>query len=514
MLQLRSNYDLSVALDSNYTTVDRNLVFGNNNRPANIPYIQSIGIADAMLPLAYNSIGIQQMTVIINTDTELGIENLQAILASANDACELYDDNKLGLFTIYTNDVDSVANRIDSDFYTSVSDSVQALYNKMFNQVQLREVIERDLHIKVFISRVKHNLIIIKDYQDYRQASDAFLTIGLVPVLFPDFKDRFNADEINYFKALVNRSQIKRINNSAIVPDFQRAWSGSKYQDKLLEVKFNRTLTRMVDASIDNARRQVNMAQENAQTALCNYDAALNKYYAGQKILSNLEEHRDERLNEYKLALKTEGVIPGETSGSYMYFDVLSKLQFFESDEAELVINNLTRSYDYDRKTIRLLKELFIEQKYQMRVIARFNYNITDNDRNNENLTGTINTNALLTHKALFNPHLNYYNCLGDYKPQLIKANREGDMLMFVNIALASTRSINFKDGAVTSRFFRDINEWIYSHSSLTDIPCLIDEEGNEHTIYEVVSSYQFEEDDTAEELELHDSVDDEEVPF
>lgn len=514
MLQLRSNYDLSVALDSNYTAVDRNLAFGNNNRPANIPYIQSIGIADAMLPLAYNSIGIQQTTVIINTETELGIENLQTILSAANDACTLYNDNIIGVFTIYTDDVDNIANRINSDFYTKISDGVQALYNKAFNQVQLREELERDIHIKVFISRVKHNLIIIKDYQDYRQASDTFLTIGLVPVLFPDFKDRFNADEINYFKALVNRSQIKRINNSAIVPDFQRAWSGSKYQDKLLEVKFNRTLTRMVDASIDAARRQVSIAQENAHVALSQYDTALNKYYAGQKILSNLEEHRDEKLNEYKLALKTEGVIPGETSGSYMYFDVLSKLQFFESDEAELVINNLTRSYDYDRKTIRLLKELFIEQKYQMRVIARFNYNVTDNDRNNDNLTGAINTSSLLAHKALFNPHLNYYNCLGDYKPQLIKANRENDLLMFVNIALASTRSINFKDGAVTGRFFRDINEWIYSHSSLTDIPCLIDEEGNEHTIYEVVSSYQFEEDNTAEELELHDSVDGEEVPF
>ena len=53
----------------------------------------------------------------------------------------------------------------------------------------------------------------------------------------------------------------------------------------------------------------------------------------------------------------------------------------------------------------------------------------------------------------MFNPHIHYYSCLGDYLPQIIEAHAKKDLVLFNNLAIASTRSINFRDGAVMNRW-------------------------------------------------------------
>jgi hypothetical protein len=68
---------------------------------------------------------------------------------------------------------------------------------------------------------------------------------------------------------------------------------------------------------------------------------------------------------------------------------------------------------------------------------------------------------AALSHQynALFNPHIQFYQCFGDYKPEIIAAHSKGDLLMYNTLMIASTRSLNFRDGTVISRFIGTLNQ-------------------------------------------------------
>ena len=102
----------------------------------------------------------------------------------------------------------------------------------------------------------------------------------------------------------------------------------------------------------------------------------------------------------------------------------------------------------------------------------------------------------------MFNPHIQYYSCLGDYLPQIIEAHAKKDLVLFNNLAIASTRSINFRDGAVMNRWLDTLsNNHMENYNSidLYDIKCLEDEDHNLHSIRELYMS-------EAREVELHDA--------
>ena len=74
---------------------------------------------------------------------------------------------------------------------------------------------------------------------------------------------------------------------------------------------------------------------------------------------------------------------------------------------------------------------------------------------------------------------------------------------MYNNVAIASTKSINFRDGAVTRRWLEDITRWINADQnynpygiSLIDIKAFEDEQGNLHSFRELFM-------DTPEPVEL-----------
>ena len=48
--------------------------------------------------------------------------------------------------------------------------------------------------------RGKNIVVLVSNYSDDEQASDYFLTIGLIPILFPNLKEKFSEEEMEYFK--------------------------------------------------------------------------------------------------------------------------------------------------------------------------------------------------------------------------------------------------------------------------------------------------------------------------
>ena len=148
----------------------------------------------------------------------------------------------------------------------------------------------------------------------------------------------------------------------------------------------------------------------------------------------------------------------------------------------------------------RVINSLFVEEKGKMYVLGMATFSFVESFRP----MGYIQTHLLNMHQALFNPHLHYYSCMGDYRPAMTKAMRDSDITMFINIGLATTKSINFKDGAVIGRWIEEMNNtWLHDNSNVMfDLRC-IESDNQMYTVREWIENNNFDEEPELEVTEL-----------
>ena len=479
MLQLRTNYEIDNTVSREYKVFNDN-IYGKT-------WLQNIGRITkgmhdmALMPLAYNNISYRDITIGVDN-----AEEFEAYNPEINALFENLGQDTYGYVRVYTPEVETIFNQIDSDIFINVPEAVQGLYDKAMTQASLRDVRTPEPITKVKIARTKHLVVLVSNYPNDPQMSDHFLTIGLIPVLFPDWKERFNEKEIEYFKALVNRSQVKRISNVKVTEVFNDIMNSQKYLDKLTEMRTQTAINNVVQSRIRQARATVSNAEASARNYLDNYNKTLNSYYEAQKTLNHLEECKEELKDEIKLAINLEGIVGIRSSGSQFVVCIDVPLQFFDTEEAECVIKNIQREW-----IKKMFTDLFIEQKYTMHIYTEFYFNFEQGA--NYYKPEQISYAELNKQNALFNPHTFFYSCLGNYLPKLIEAQAKQDFLMHNNIALASAKSINFRDGAVTNKWI----EWFennivtpfqsnYYNVDCGNIKCLEDENGNRYSIKEL----------------------------
>lgn len=85
------------------------------------------------------------------------------------------------------------------------------------------------------------------------------------------------------------------------------------------------------------------------------------------------------------------------------------------------------------------------------------------------------------------NPHHYYYNCWGDNASLITKAYHSANYVIMINQVISAVGGINFADGAVVSKFLRQLDDLANSNdSSFSYNPCLCDKEtGRRFTIKE-----------------------------
>jgi hypothetical protein len=313
-------------------------------------------------------------------------------------------------------------------------------------------------------------------------------------VLCKEWKDKFNDIEIEYFKTLVNRSQVKRISNVKAQEVFTAMCEHNKYKDMLKTIRLNMTIDNLISTKINEAQNRVHVCQRNAEQAMRTYTEAQALYYEGLAILDKVENKKEEYIEEYKSALVVEGIEDVNFDGyGNLNMTVRVPVSFYNTDEAELYIERFSRDYkgrgtSYDR-TIQFFEDVFITQKYKLIVVNIWLFNsVSPKDFRKPN---AIDASKMQHYNGFFNPHIFFYNCLGDYESILRNMHAKQDLLMFVNTMIASTKSINFRDGAVMNRWRDSLVSWFndynssYTANQMLTIKCLQDEEGNLLTLEE-----------------------------
>ena len=442
----------------------------------------------ADLPLHMNNIRLNRYYFEYDNDnnenTEDTIETIKNVLLNLFNNT---DDNDCTFVTCYIAD-NSLENKdyqysfIDNDLWKEhKGDAIESLYNKCVEQTSLRESERQERNIKqrirIFQSKSKHIILMLTDYADTDQESETFLTLGLTPILFEDWKEKFCQEEIDYFKCLVNRSQVKRISNVKPLNLFRLIEGLEKYHVLEREIRYQTLFQKVAEARVRNVENQTRQLQDTMDRAMRDYDNALKKITEYDILINKYREDAASIVEELQTISKAKGVYDIENSSNGLLRIILRvPLDYFDEDEAECAIRNIGNA-----DVRRFINEIFIEQKYKLMVRVDAYYSYTP-ESNFQDFT-TISEDNCIAINAMFNPHFQFYHCLGDYRPTLIKAMREQDLCMFTNIAIAASRSMNFKDGAVCNRWFSWLaNTFEQQYDYYLNMKCL-EKDGHLYTL-------------------------------
>ena len=435
-------------------------------------------------------------------------EKINAIKNTLQTLINDLDENTCLFITGYIGDIliqDKEFNYefISENLWTEYKDdnNIKTLFNKCAEQTSLRESERqgRDIHqhLRIYKCKEKHVLLMLSDYADTDQESETFLALGLVPVIFEDWKDKFQQEEIDYFKCLVNRSQVKRISNVKPTDMFQVLETLEKYKDLERAIRYQTLFQKVARARVKTIEDRARYYKNEADNALRSYDEALKKTAEFEILADKYKEGEGSVVEELKSVAAMKGVYDlFNYNDSVLQIVLKVPLDYFDTDEAECAIRNIRED-----KVKRFINDIFIEQKYKLmiRVDAYYAYSTDANFQD----FGSISDRECMNINAMFNPHFQFYHCLGDYKPQLIKAMRDQDLTLFVSIALAAARSMNFKDGAVCNRWFDWLDNVFNSTSSdyYLNTKCL-EKDGNLYTIQDWLNTLDNNEEPTVIEPE------------
>lgn len=450
-------------------------------------FIYSQQVGDINLPLVMN--GFNYMTQTIGLDYLEGHDQEDYIRMLTRNL----KDTDIAVDIVYTNDMNKAKKAIsDLEIYKiATPDAIQALFNKCTKQIEIRNGLEETHESTLYVHKTSKQLVVVTDVFDTNQASQFYLAYGLIPVIFKDVNDKLNETELEFFKTLVNRSQVKRIANVTALENFDKIVNliKTKYKDVVQQTKLKLIVTSIVENNIRKARNSVTKTIAESEMALKKYEELRVQYYKAQDLLNNLTNRQEETMTEITTAISMKEIYNVEVNNNYLVLYIKAALQYIDTEEAEIIINNMP---DCFAKTF--FKDIFLDQKYKLMVLSKFIYPF---DGGSADLVTVTTPSNMEQANAIINPHIFFYNCLGDYVAELKNARAKQDLLIFNNLAIASTKSLNFRDGAVINRFrdwlnnLADDSQYGYDAERIRNAKCLIDEEGNAHSIKEIYLNVQ-----------------------
>lgn len=172
-------------------------------------------------------------------------------------------------------------------------------------------------------------------------------------------------------------------------------------------------------------------------------------------LRAKMEEEQDNEIMD--LFLTNDKLSIDYVNGTILEFFVSDYITLYDESYVRKCINN-ENSILYKSSQIRaedmksLYTALFLSRKLKLRTVAKFRLDISGYI---EAMSGFPYPKELDNRYP--NPHLYYYNCLGDYRSAINSAIINGDNVGAIMTCIASAQSMNFGDSAVMDKFVRDM---------------------------------------------------------
>lgn len=456
----RSALQSTVGLDKNLVQVDAFQTNYRYFRGRNISP-KYIGVPD--LPFVFNFDKYIQDTIVLQGSSQDEIDEsaladvLNAYIRRATELSEEGQSNLtyLRLFAYDYKCLDDLL--LDNVYFEShINDNIDTLFKKAMEDTKDREALTdiENIGVRIYHDNTHNFLIEVVNVDDRWQASDYFLTLGIMPLLFEEVRDKFNEEELDYCKTLVRRSQIKRIRNVDAENYYMQMSRSRKYQDAMQDFRLKTQLEGIL-------RQRRRIFETRLNDAISRKDALLQQYQDVLRIMetatAQLGKLEDDKsfTEEIEMVAKMECMREFDLRGSAIVMSIVTPLEYYDPELLELNLERNPERYN-SILTNRFFKDVFIDEKYSYYVGNQFLFRL---DEERVQLPGNLNYNINTTEQhCLYNPHIQYYRCYGSNEVQIIQAHAEKDLIGYVNALISSLKNINFADSAVFGRWYTSLS--------------------------------------------------------
>lgn len=476
--------------------------------------VNSQQTGNSFFPINLTGFNISKWATLVEEEqAEEHIEQLNSI------DFETLNDNEIYYRHYFVDKVDTFKEAVlGTGLFVAVSEAVQTNLNKFTSQQELREGRGiTGLKMVVLRSKVKHMIICIQNFYEDR-GEDLLALIGNTPKIFEDLDAKLPPKSKAFYGEMVRRSCLKHFLNGKMKELFDEAMQEDVFPIDVEAIIEEQTLRNMLNARKRSLSNRVYSFDRQIEDTLNNYQSLLKQKRDAQIILDKVESNENSFIEEYKMVKSLEGIKQLEfINNSELVLWIRTKLVNFEPSLVECMLHNIQ-----NRLVRKIFEDLFVKQKYKVNIAASFRYNCDASGNTNLQNPSRLSPGFLQELKALANPHYQYFNCIGSYATDLIKAQNSGDLFAFANIAINATGAVNFADSPVVRNWadqldrelsdmecYNDADNYRYQEA-LINIKAIEDENGDLYTLNELyILNVKGDLDETpAQTLDLFDTVD------
>ena len=310
-----------------------------------------------------------------------------------------------------------------------------------------------------------------------------------IPRYFPHlFVDKPRTEQETEFLKLFCTKNYQDIQN---VIDAE--WNKPEYKKRTLEKNLHGINEKLSKNAIENQKNVISRLEGDANSALDRYYKLLEQKKEANIRLNGLmagaEAINEEELISYLVDNKSLEILKIESHYDTNQIDLIAKgyltnvdADFFDEyiDNTSSFINrfnpyNPISVFKDKENRIKLMKALFSQEATYKLKVCGF-YRLTDC-----RATSSSHYNYGEAYKDYIpNPHLDNYNCLGNYGPIISQKMIEMDLIAAFDMCIASVSSMNISENATVEKFM----EKLFSSKG----KCIVGPDGTEFTPEEALN--------------------------
>lgn len=293
----------------------------------------------------------------------------------------------------------------------------------------------------------------------------------LLPWLFKDHP--LTPDELNYLRALSTPDTSLESLARMMEALYNKTDLPSRAVDKAIESLFKGT--------IDNRKKDLKRQIENLYRELQETRARISDIFT-DITRTNCEltglNSKDESafITELKDFLHSQKDIIVNTTGEALLLTITTFLSNYDPDDVDTFVFDSFTPYSgipaAARDDVRtLFKAIFVDHIFKVKMVANYKLDY------NCHVTAIKDSCSVGGSKAIPNPHINEYACLGNYNPMLADAEDHRDFITAIAICQQSAGSMNLVETISTDYFFND-----FAAAYVDDIPVILTDTGESIT--------------------------------
>lgn len=318
----------------------------------------------------------------------------------------------------------------------------------------------KSFKVLCYVREQSHSTVLIIENMDIKRAH--FIqcaTSAFLPWFFPE--NKLNDLEIRLVRSLSeNNAQEYYDALQAIYDSFNL-----NLRDEAIRRMLDGIEKRVFEASIQSLRNTIDQYERDIAQR---FEAIRDRMREKERneillrgYLATQDSQTSNEISEYFVANKSVDI--EDVSGDRIRFIPYGYLSFWDDNEFDgLVSYSYSDLYEYGAHVFSkedkamVMRAIFEEKVLKIKVCAA--YTITIGANNGRGVTG----HSDYMYPSRFNgymknPHIDNYNCLGNYQYSINESLASGNIIMAIEQTIMSSRSLNLSDGAVMRKFYQKL---------------------------------------------------------